>query len=86
MQTHEFWALFGMFFTIFLTMIGGFIWLIIRMDTKFEKIETKIEGIGNRINRIEERITSLENRMNHLDGMLSTIVSFLLGNRTGSGT
>jgi hypothetical protein len=93
MEPYEFWTLFGMFVTIFLTMIGGFIWLIVRTDNKsdelknkFEVLGSKVEGIGNRLNRLEEKISGMENRLNHLEGMLQTIVGFLLGNKTGTNT
>lgn len=60
------------------------------LDKKFDKIEermdkmdAKIDSLGNRMTKLEERVGGLENRMNHLEGMLQTIVSFLLGHKAG---
>ena len=71
------WAI---FLEVTLPMLAGFGWLIVRQDRLFDKIE----AIGNRLNKLEEKTSGLESRMSHLEGMLQTIVSFLLGHKTGT--
>ena len=73
MAASQFWAL-------LLILVGGLAWVIARQEKLFDKIE----AIGNRMNRLEEKASGLETRMSHLEGMLQTIVGFLLGNKTGT--
>jgi hypothetical protein len=61
-------------------MLVFFGWIV----TRQEKLFDKIEAIGNRLNKIEEKIVGVETRLGHLEGMLQTIVGFLLGNKTGT--
>jgi hypothetical protein len=49
------------FTQVTLPMIGGFAWMIIRMDKKFDKIDEKFE-------RIQKTLEDLNNRMSRLEG------------------
>ena len=80
-----------------LTIIGisvtGFVFLLTRMDNKFEKLlsrmDSKFDVVNNRFNAIENRLTSLEAEAKNtsqritdlktdMNQRLSTIESFLL--------
>lgn len=41
------------FFQVTLPMIGGFGWMIIRMDKKFDRLDDKIQSIDSRLSRLE---------------------------------
>lgn len=41
--------------SIIVPMLGGFVWILSRMDRKFEDIQRDIRMIDNRLSRIEGR-------------------------------
>jgi hypothetical protein len=53
--------------SVIVPMMGGFGWIIHRMDTKFDKADQRMNAIEHRINNIENRLTALEMRVGFIE-------------------
>ncbi|MGB7128329.1 MAG: hypothetical protein WBD50_04480 [Candidatus Rhabdochlamydia sp.] len=74
--------------SILIPTLGGFTWMIHRMDSRFEKMEARMdmrfkevdarfEKVDNRMNSIEGRISSIENKLTAIDMRTSFIERLL---------
>ncbi len=74
--------------SILIPTLGGFTWMIHRMDARFEKMEARVdmrfkevdarfERMDNRMNSMESRISSMENKLTAIDMRTSFIERLL---------
>ena len=64
--------------TILGVFIGGFFFLMTRMDSNKKDIDHKLEGINNRLNGIENRLTAVEVEIKNTNQRLSNIESCVM--------
>lgn len=52
MTPYEFWTLIGMSTTLFITVIGGFVWMLHRIDQVRKDLSLDIRSLDNRLSRM----------------------------------
>lgn len=58
----------NIFLQVTLPMIGGFGWMIVRMDRKFDRIDTKFDNIQTTLNEINKDLRHIDVRLSRLEG------------------
>lgn len=54
--------------SILVPMMGGFAWIIMRMDKKFERVDEKFERVDEKFERVCVRLDDIDSRLSRLEG------------------
>ena len=67
--------------SILIPTLGGFTWIIHRMDARFEKMEVRVDArfekmetqMDARFEKVDARFDKVDNRMNSMEGRISSM-------------